>query len=443
MPLNEMKNWEDIIKDSLEGYESPLPEGSLEDFRARRSGSKKVFGRKALWLVPAVAAACLAVLFIPGRPGTQQEGIQLVEPVTVADASTVDVPEVTTEEVQATYVVPETDESIETVIAPESRNYIADNILEDLPESQDVPSEAPETIEVPETINDSSDESAEEPCDIKTTTPKTSTVPHYQEPVKIKTGIKIRPAVAGVLGTGLVGTAVSYIPLFAKQSDDVVLGLPNDYIISSNYQGDKGDKGDKPFSNDITSTPKPWNGMGSDLQENPEYQQGSSEEPLLPMRGRMEHSKPFRFGISANLPLAEKWNLITGLNYSRYTSKYYYEGSQTFKQVVQYVGIPVRLDWTIASTDSGLLGVYAGAGFEGDWCVAATLDGNKIKKDGLGLSLLGAGGVQLNFTKRAGFYLEPELSWAIPSKNRTLETYRSEHPLMFSINTGLRINLGR
>ena len=432
MPLNEMKNWEDIIKDSLEGYESPLPEGSLEDFRARRSGSSKIFGRKALWLVPAVAAACLAVLFIPGRPDTQQEGIQLVEPEKVAKASTVDVPEVTTEEVQGKNVVPEQNESIETIIAPEIRNYIADNILEDLPESQDEPSELSEAIEVPETINDSSDEAVDESLDIKTNTSKTSTVPQYQEPVKIKTGIKIRPAVASVLGTGLVGTAVSYIPLFAKQNDASIV-LPNDKTISNNMSS-KGDKGDLGAANDI---------VGSDLQENPEYQQGSSEEPLLPMRGRMEHSKPLRFGISTSLPLADKWNLTTGLNYSRYTSKYYFEGSRNQKQVVQSVGIPVRLDWTIASTDSGLLGVYAGAGFEGDWCVAATLDGNKIKKDGLGLSLLGAGGVQLNFTKRAGFYLEPELSWAIPSKNKTLETYRSEHPLMFSINTGLRINLGR
>ena len=34
-----MRNWEDILIDKLEGYESPLPEGGLAEFRARREGA--------------------------------------------------------------------------------------------------------------------------------------------------------------------------------------------------------------------------------------------------------------------------------------------------------------------------------------------------------------------------------------------------------------------
>ena len=53
----------------------------------------------------------------------------------------------------------------------------------------------------------------------------------------------------------------------------------------------------------------------------------------------------------------------------------------------------------------------------------------------------------MNVTERLGIYLEPELSWMIPADNPagvtyTPVTYRSEHPVMFSIATGIRINLG-
>ena len=75
-----------------------------------------------------------------------------------------------------------------------------------------------------------------------------------------------------------------------------------------------------------------------------------------------------------------------------------------------------------------------------------------------------AGGIQINANKRMGLYLEPELVWTggkpstaeervypegwygyeIPTEESIgLQTYRTEHPFMFSISTGLRINLGK
>ena len=63
-----MKQWEDIVKDKLEGYESALPEGSLAAFRARasvmagQSGHLPTRRSPLLWLA-AAAAACLAAVF--------------------------------------------------------------------------------------------------------------------------------------------------------------------------------------------------------------------------------------------------------------------------------------------------------------------------------------------------------------------------------------------
>ena len=86
-----------------------------------------------------------------------------------------------------------------------------------------------------------------------------------------------------------------------------------------------------------------------------------------------------------------------------------------------------------------------------------------VKRDGFIFSLLVAGGIQVNVHKLIGLYLEPELVWTggkptkaeenyypwyvnglLPGPDNTkLQTYRTEHPFMFSVSTGLRINLGK
>ena len=91
----------------------------------------------------------------------------------------------------------------------------------------------------------------------------------------------------------------------------------------------------------------------------------------------------------------------------------------------------------------GWLDVYLGCGFEGEFCLKAALDGTPISKDRFGLSLLGAGGLQLNLNERTGLYLEPQISWRLPSDSHMLKTYRSENPLMFSLTGGLRFSFGR
>ena len=109
------------------------------------------------------------------------------------------------------------------------------------------------------------------------------------------------------------------------------------------------------------------------------------------------------------------------------------------QQSAHYLGIPVRMDWSIASNK--WLDVYLGAGMEGDFCVAASLSGEKIQRDGFSFSLLGAAGVQFNCSRHIGLYLEPELSWTVPSGSRVLMTYRSQHPFFFTVAAGVRFNL--
>ena len=60
-----MKQWEDIVKERLEGYESTLPEGSYAQFQKLREGKKsarkKVY--PLVWTAAAVVAASLVAVF--------------------------------------------------------------------------------------------------------------------------------------------------------------------------------------------------------------------------------------------------------------------------------------------------------------------------------------------------------------------------------------------
>ena len=152
------------------------------------------------------------------------------------------------------------------------------------------------------------------------------------------------------------------------------------------------------------------------------------------------HKMPFVVGLSVKFPVTEKIGVTTGLEYSLYSSSFSYPpGEKT--QLVHYLGIPARLDWTFVS--SRWLDAYLGAGIKGDLCLGATLDGKSIGKDGPAFRLLGAGGIQFNATRNLSLFVEPEVSWTLPSDRRMLSTYSSEHPWMFTVATGVRINLGK
>ena len=152
------------------------------------------------------------------------------------------------------------------------------------------------------------------------------------------------------------------------------------------------------------------------------------------------HRLPLVIGLSVKFPVTLKIGVTTGLEYSLYSSSFPYPiGEKT--QFVHYLGIPVRLDWTFVS--SRWWEAYLGTGIKGDLCIGATLDGKSIGKDGPAFRLLGAGGIQFNATRNLSLFVEPEISWTLPSERHILSTYSSEHPWMFMVATGVRINIGK
>ena len=391
-----MSKWEDIVKDKLEGYESTLPAGSFADFRARRAASAGgptshhlPVKRSALpWALAAAVAAGLAAglllrhLAAPGD-GVQPDG-HLPAPVVVVT----DTPEVS-EPLQPEPI--------------QEHTYIAHAVT---PKAFSQPSVtqqetvAADTISKEEaSVQESNDISIQDPSEQQSvdTLVTTGTFPYIPditsaEPVKMH----FEPSAGLFAGGGLVAALVTTV---TKANNMLFKGISS---------GGQSSVGTNP----------------------PQY--------YIPMDS-YKSIFPKRVGLSVGIPVTEKLRFTSGLEYSCYQSFYtdYVNGDR--RQFAHYLGVPARIDRVLAR--DRWFDLYIGGGIQGDFCLGATLEGERIQKDGFSLSLLGVTGAQFNFNRYIGLYLEPEVSWTIPSEGQILQTYRSDHPFMFSITTGFRITI--
>lgn len=383
-----MQKWEDIIKEKMEEIEGSLPDSVFTEFHARLEGTTQ---RRVplIWVIaPAVAAGLAAVLMLH-EPSVPENAVQIIRKPDVPVA-------VITDSIL-------TDITEEPLI--ERHGY-----REQEPADSPRVSEPIEIIEQEETADkvQTDDKVLSEPVSPETVEAVTS--PFIPENVREKPlKILIVPATSVIAGGGLLAAVATSV----KESGDV------------NKTNNIHEQPDLP--NLVGPSPGP-----------PKDSTAITKDVLT---GPKNHHSPIKTGLSLKIPVSERLGITTGLEYSLYCSSFSYSLSGEKTQYAHYLGVPVRLDWSFAS--NRWFDVFVGGGIVGDYCIRASLAGEKIKGDGFGLSFIGALGTQINITKRIGFYLEPELSWTVPSDNHVLETYRSENPFMFSIATGLRINLGK
>jgi hypothetical protein len=429
-----MRKWEDIVKDKLEEPDGALPESVFDEFHARFDGAESTRLTKRfplVWaIVPAIAAG-LAVVLLLRSPKAPEEKIEPVRQAPMAQVQTtvdtnadsqVDTPKIDPVPVKKASARPQP-----VVLKSPS---MGENQTEEpvTPET----TEAPDILETPETPDQPQ----------PTTKPSTgNTVPETTSPFIPMTekarrvNLKVAPAAGGILGTGILAALATN--LASARNNTIPSYIGHGRVI--NNPSNPG--GTQPGGSATSSTENPGEGP-TDI---PPGDPVSSEEPVKDLLDQSSHYFPIQVGLSARLPLSERLYLSTGLQYSLYNSKFTMSQTGEKRQQVHYLGIPVRLDWVVAS--HSLFDVYLGGGVQGDFCLHATLAGKSLEKGRPSLSLVGAGGIQMNVTKRLGIYLEPELSWRIPVNDPAITTYtpvtyRSEHPVMFSIATGIRINLG-
>ena len=392
-----MKTWESIIKDKLERTDTSLPNSLFTEFLTRldASGSPAVavpavrpaaWHRPLLWaLVPAAAAGLAALLFLH-KPSVPGDGIQVAQQPPAPVAAVADT--VKSEEPL------QSDNLVSQAITPKAANHYPVHVTE--PETTDNTQPSEDTAEVIPAEEGSISEtdvvsdpepsvSAPSPVIPKSTAAK---------PVELK----VAPAAGIVTGGGLLAAALTQFIGSGTQAGTNSASMVNN--LETSYSGS-----------------------------------------LATFTDEDSHHFPlFKEGLSVGIPVAPRLKITTGLEYSRYIStsshmmdSFGVHGFQVErKQVAQYLGIPVRLDWSLAK--NRLLDVYVGGGAAADYCIGAKMiikytdpalkdSIQELRRDGFVFSLIGAGGIQLNFNKRIGLYLEPELTWSKPPKKAHLDFY--------------------
>lgn len=403
-----MKTWEEIIKERLKGREAPLPEGSLAEFRAKMDGSASSTSSHRrfplVWIAAAAVAAGIAAIIFLHRPaapsGNELVPAQPGNPVATVSGEIHVAPdaEAAVPDLPAVAPVPATN-SVRVRTAPVRVEHASSEIVQ--PEQLTAMAAEPGTDETAASSNKDVPVRHQEKLDPDSDVHQGAAspfIPEYTGGKAVK--MKVSAAAGVVEGVGLLAAVASGL-----------YGVKNEYM---------GPPGGNPYANPMLG------GLAGSVLTDPV---------------QASHSLPLKVGLSVGIPVFEQWRVTTGLDYSLYRSAFIYPDSGEKKQFAHYLGIPIRMDWILASNK--WLDVYLGGGFEAEYCVRETFDGKRMHSNDYCLSLLGAGGIQWKFAGRAGLYLEPELSWTIPSDRKGPETYRSKNPFMFSISTGIRLNLGK
>lgn len=150
------------------------------------------------------------------------------------------------------------------------------------------------------------------------------------------------------------------------------------------------------------------------------------------------HRQPIGAELSVGVELNRHITVVAGLSYTLLASDLTmsFDG-RDLVQKVQFIGLPVRLDYNLFERNN--FSVYAGAGGAVEYCVSAKVGSTKMDETRLHYSLGGVVGAKYNVNNWLGLYVEPDVSYYFtPTKLRTI---RNDSPTTFTIRMGIRFNL--
>lgn len=412
-----MKDWSDIFAEELKDIEVSLPEDDWDVVCRKYDAAKRRRKAAMLWRASAVASvaaavAVLIVLFAGG--GGENIPDPDVLPNVIADAEMLE-----SQDSEEVFIVESEDTGDINVVRDASsagaEGLVADAVMSETPESPEpvaIPetSEITENTEIPEKPEAAVPEESDE-ADIWTSGDWIGDdVPERTMPRK--RNISLALSGGGVFAGG-------YLPAPAMDmAPDASAPLPPE-------------DSDNPSD---TSSFQPGTEM-------PQQARMTIQRNRRVLSQDMDHYQPVSYGVSARFTLTERFSVNTGVNYTLYASKRttrYSDGTmESDRQMVHYLGIPLRFDWMLVRGKR--FGMYLGVGTQVDKCVYARCGTERLYDSSFLWSLNGALGMQYNITNRFSLYLEPEI---IGNLNHSqIETYRSDSDVMLTARIGLRFNL--
>ena len=162
------------------------------------------------------------------------------------------------------------------------------------------------------------------------------------------------------------------------------------------------------------------------------------------------HYMPTIWSIAVKYRFNNHIGLESGVNYSHLKSDFEMGSEGNIireQQSIHYLGIPVKSAYNIYNKKTWT--IYGSLGLTMEIPVYSSLDTNYYlhgkfeSSDNTSIHApwlwsIGAGlGLQYNLTNYIGIFTESNVNYYIPSSS-SIETYRTEHPFMFSIPIGIR-----
>ena len=385
-----MSDWIEILKNRLENECLPLPENDWEWFEARFRQRRK---RRLLirWSAAAAGIAAAVGLLLLLKPAGES-GIDVVQ---VPDSKLVSEAESTVD------IVSPVDEPVdpgEHVYAPGTAKPTSLKPRRPAQEQVTIDEQAPvsepdEPVQVREQAEPSQ---AGEPVETPKANHSEPTLWDAQES-KQKKKISISPYAGGLrLNTTPSTEDFNKLADYTMSAASIETNYQNAGLISAS-------------PNDISSFSK-----------------------------RFSHSRPVSFGIDLSVPLTDRISVTSGADFTLYKSRVA-NGFEKISQKAYYLGIPLRLEWT--AWENGPASVWLGAGGKVDHLVWGKIGNETLSDDSFHWSATGVAGIQYELARGLGLFFQPEISYYFKPSSPAILTYRTENPLMFSLEAGLRINL--
>ena len=396
------EDWTKQMKQKLDGHQMTPPAGLWEDISQQmglesKPAPKVTSMRRYYWAAAAVVLAIVGFFefYQFDNDESQPQLTALNEPVIATQAVDEAQPSVSAEQPTPTTIPVHTATSKPTLLAhtpiPPRQDMSKAETAEAEPQQEEV-----EVVEVSQEVAETSQESSDETPMVASNYQKQTYLPDVSHPYT--TGSK------------------------SNDSDKWAIGLSgsNGLLMAANNS----------IHSDFSSTPE-FYGNNTNYA-NPETQKVSEVV--------YKHHIPVRFGLSLQYHLNDRISLLSGISYTYLKTDISSQlfNNQSYKQTLNYLGIPVGLSWEVWSSQN--FHFYLGGSGLLEKCVDASITDGDISQRPWQWSVNASAGAEYIVMRQFGLYLEPSLGYYFDDGS-SLQHYYKEHPLVPSLQFGLRLHL--
>lgn len=147
------------------------------------------------------------------------------------------------------------------------------------------------------------------------------------------------------------------------------------------------------------------------------------------------HYRPVRLGLALTYPVADRWFLESGLNYSYLRTDIEVDSRG---QKLHFLGVPLKVGYVLGASSQFSVSLSAGAMAEK--LVYGEIFGKEITIRDPQFSAIATAAVQYRIGNGLYLFLAPEFSYYLTET--AVQSYHTEHPASLTLRLGVNVSLG-